>query len=60
MTEVAGRLGVSIHSLYEWGKAASPNKEEKRCDEIERPPSIRRKYFDARHTAESRPNFALC
>jgi transposase len=33
-TEVAARLGVSIHSLYNWVKAASPNKEEKRSDEL--------------------------
>ena len=34
VTEVAARLGVSIHSLYKWVKAASPNKEEKRSDEL--------------------------
>jgi hypothetical protein len=33
----SGRLGVSIHSLYKWVKPASPNKEEKRGDEIELP-----------------------
>ena len=32
--EVAARLGVSPHSLYKWVKAASPNKEEKRSDEL--------------------------
>jgi transposase len=32
--EVAARLGVSIQSLYNWVKAASPNKEEKRSDAL--------------------------
>jgi transposase len=32
--EVAARLGVSSHSLYKWVKAASPDKEEQRADEL--------------------------
>ncbi len=32
--EVAARLGVSIHSLYKWVKAASPSKDERRVDEL--------------------------
>jgi len=32
--EVAARLGVSIHSLYKWVKAVSPNKDEQRSDEL--------------------------
>ena len=32
--EVAARLGVSSHSLYKWVKAVSPNKDERRADEL--------------------------
>jgi transposase len=32
--EVAARLGVSSHSLYKWVKAVSPNKDERRSDEL--------------------------
>ena len=32
--EVAARLGVSSHSLYKWVKAAHPNKDEQRSDEL--------------------------
>jgi transposase len=32
--EVADRLGVSSHSLYQWVKAVRPSKEETRSDEL--------------------------
>ncbi len=32
--EVAARLGVSSHSLYKWVKAALPDKDEQRSDEL--------------------------
>ena len=32
--EVAARLGVSSHSLYEWVKAVRPEKDEQRADEL--------------------------
>ena len=32
--EVAARLGVSSHSLYKWVRAARPDKEERRGDEL--------------------------
>jgi transposase len=32
--EVAARLGVSSHSLYQWVKAVRPSKDEQRSDEL--------------------------
>ena len=32
--EVAARLGVSRHSLYQWVKAVRPSKDEQRGDEL--------------------------
>lgn len=32
--EVADRLGVSSHSLYQWVKSVRPSKEEARSDEL--------------------------
>jgi len=32
--EVAARLGVSSHSLYQWVKAVRPSKDEQRNDEL--------------------------
>ena len=32
--EVAARLGVSSHSLYQWVKAVRPSKDDQRSDEL--------------------------
>jgi len=34
VVDVAARLGVSSHRLYEWGKAVEPSKVEERSDEL--------------------------
>ncbi len=34
VAEVAGRLGLSAHSLYKWVKAVKPDKNEKQADEL--------------------------
>ena len=34
VTDVAERLGVSAHSLYKWARAARPNKQEQKEDEL--------------------------
>ena len=34
VVEVAARLGVSSHSLYQWVRAVRPSKEEERSDDL--------------------------
>jgi transposase len=54
-SEVAGRLGVSAHSLYKWVKAVRPNKAEQHASElVEAKSEILKLRAQLRRTEEER------
>lgn len=53
--DVAARLGVSVHSLYEWVKAVSPDRSEQQSQELlEAKSEVLRLRSQLHHTEEER------